>query len=112
MLAFFRPYSPEFVGWFRDFGQSTANYDANGHYARISPAFNAFSYDQATTRSTAARQPAHAGLPNGGVPGLHAGAAVPRCPGAATPAGRGRQRAVARRDGNLDCDPAIVPPGP
>ena len=48
VLGFFRPYSPEFVGWFRDFGQTTANYDANGHYARISPAFNAFNYDQAT----------------------------------------------------------------
>ena len=42
MLHFIRPYAPDLVGWFRDFGQSTANYDANGHFARIQPIFNAF----------------------------------------------------------------------
>ena len=35
VIDFLRPYSPDLVGWFRDFGQSAANYDANGHYARI-----------------------------------------------------------------------------
>ena len=42
VLEFIRPYTPDFTGWLRDFGQSTANYDANGHYARIQPIFNAF----------------------------------------------------------------------
>ena len=42
MLEFARPYIPELVGWFRDFGVGAANYDANGHYARIQPIFNAF----------------------------------------------------------------------
>ena len=34
VIDFLRPYSPDFIGWFRDFGQAAANYDANGHYAR------------------------------------------------------------------------------
>ena len=44
MLEFIRPYTPDFVGWLRDFGQGAANYDANGHYARIPPIANAFSF--------------------------------------------------------------------
>ena len=35
VLEFLRPYAPELVGWLRDFGQSAANYDANGHFARV-----------------------------------------------------------------------------
>ena len=42
VIDFLRPYSPDLVGWFRDFGQSAANYDANGHYARVMPIFGAF----------------------------------------------------------------------
>src|SRR5205085_12669041 len=41
VLEFIRPYIPELVGWFRDFGAGASNYDANGHYARIQPIFNA-----------------------------------------------------------------------
>ena len=44
VLEFIRPYTPELVGWFRDFGQGAANYDANGHFARIQPIFNAFPF--------------------------------------------------------------------
>ena len=44
VLEFIRPYTPDFVGWLRDFGQGAANYDANGHFARIQPIFNAFSF--------------------------------------------------------------------
>ena len=56
VLSFFRPYAPDLTGWFRDFGQSAANYDANGHYARIGANFNAFSYDQATNGVLTAQQ--------------------------------------------------------
>ena len=45
MLEFIRPYTPELIGWFHDFGQGTANYDANGHFARIQPIFNAFQFN-------------------------------------------------------------------
>ena len=46
VLEFIRPYIPELVGWFRDFGVGAANYDANGHYARIQPIFNAFQLEE------------------------------------------------------------------
>ena len=39
-----RPFTPELIGWIRDFGQGASNYDANGHYARIQPIFDAFSF--------------------------------------------------------------------
>ena len=44
VLEFARPYTPDFIGWVRDFGQGASNYDANGHYARIQPIFNAFQF--------------------------------------------------------------------
>src|SRR5205085_10139494 len=44
VLEFIRPYIPELVGWFRDFGAGAANYDAHGHYARIQPIFNALQF--------------------------------------------------------------------
>lgn len=46
VVDFLRPYTPELVGWLRGFGQSMANYDANGHYARALPMFGAFRYMQ------------------------------------------------------------------
>jgi phospholipid/cholesterol/gamma-HCH transport system substrate-binding protein len=41
-LAFFRPYTPELVGWFNDFGTSGI-VDANGGVGRIETTLNAFS---------------------------------------------------------------------
>jgi phospholipid/cholesterol/gamma-HCH transport system substrate-binding protein len=41
-LAFFRPYTPELVGWFDDFGHS-GYIDAMGGLGRISTSFNTFS---------------------------------------------------------------------
>src|SRR3954469_1554426 len=49
VLEFARPYLPELVGWLRDFGAGAANYDANGHYARIQPIFNAFQLNDVPT---------------------------------------------------------------
>jgi phospholipid/cholesterol/gamma-HCH transport system substrate-binding protein len=37
-----RPYSPELVGLARSLGQSTAYYDANGHYVRAAPTVPTF----------------------------------------------------------------------
>ncbi len=42
ILSFFRPYTPELVGWFDDFGHSGV-VDANGGIGRIGTTFNAFS---------------------------------------------------------------------
>ena len=42
-LAFFRPYTPELVGWFNDFGTSGI-VDANGGIGRIGTTVNTFSF--------------------------------------------------------------------
>ena len=70
------PTRPSFVGWLRDFGQGAANYDANGHYARIQPIFNAFSSRQpGRARCADARRPAPRRPSEGN---------LQRCPGAAS----------------------------
>jgi phospholipid/cholesterol/gamma-HCH transport system substrate-binding protein len=108
VLEFIRPYTPELTGWFHDFGQSTSNYDANGHFARIQPIFNAFQFTD---------------NPSGGVltpqsidnkfEGLQTGIAR-RCPGAASQ--RAEDNSAPYTDnGNLgpdDCDPSLALPGP
>ena len=60
VLEFARPYTPELVGWFRDFGQGAANYDANGHFARIQPIFNAFQFTDNPAGGRAHAGPARA----------------------------------------------------
>jgi phospholipid/cholesterol/gamma-HCH transport system substrate-binding protein len=44
VLSFIRPYAPDLVGFVRSFGSSAATYDANGHYARTVPVFDAFNF--------------------------------------------------------------------
>jgi phospholipid/cholesterol/gamma-HCH transport system substrate-binding protein len=57
VLEFIRPYIPELVGWFRDFGVGAANYDANGHYARVQPMFLPANYAGGTlTAATPAQK--------------------------------------------------------
>jgi len=108
VLEFARPYTPEFTGWLRDFGQGAANYDANGHFARIQPIFNTFQFTD---------------TPSGGVltpqgldkkfDGLQTNV-VKRCPGAASQ--RAEDNSAPYTDnGNLgpdDCDPSLALPGP
>ena len=43
---FLRPYAPDIAAWLTHFAQVPAYYDANGHYARVLPIFNGFSFDQ------------------------------------------------------------------
>jgi phospholipid/cholesterol/gamma-HCH transport system substrate-binding protein len=104
VIDFLRPYSPDLVGWFRDFGQSAANYDANGHYARVMPMFGIFRY--VANGSGGGLEPVP---PSQRLAGLTGGTAR-RCPGAAS---------QPRPDGSnpyapagFDCDPSNVPPGP
>ncbi len=103
---FFRPYTPELVGWFRDFGQGASNYDANGHYARIQPIFNTFNFTQSPAGGTLTPQ-----SPDNRLTGLQTGV-LRRCPGAASnPAADGS--APWRDDeGDLDCDQRLAVPGP
>jgi phospholipid/cholesterol/gamma-HCH transport system substrate-binding protein len=108
VLEFIRPYTPELTGWFHDFGQSTSNYDANGHFARIQPIFNAFMF---TDNPAGGVLTAH-GL-NQKFDGLQTGMNR-RCPGAASQ--RTEDNSAPYTDnGNLgpdDCDPSQVLPGP
>jgi phospholipid/cholesterol/gamma-HCH transport system substrate-binding protein len=104
VLQFIRPYAPDLIGWFRDFGQSTANYDANGHFARISPIVNAFQFTDTPAGGTlTALAPADRQV------GLQSGK-IRRCPGAATQAAADGSNPYAPE--GSDCDSSIVPPGP
>jgi phospholipid/cholesterol/gamma-HCH transport system substrate-binding protein len=106
VLEFARPYIPELVGWLRDFGAGAANYDANGHYARIQPIFNAFQlHDLPAGPDVLTPLPVNQRLA-----GLQT-QFMRRCPGGASqPPPDGS--APFRDGGNLDCDPNQVPPGP
>jgi len=106
VLEFIRPYTPEITGWLRDFGSSSANYDANGHFARIQPIFNAFQFTD---------NPAGGVLtpldPNQRFDGYITNQ-LRRCPGTASqipPDGSAPWRNVS---GTLDCDPSQTLPGP
>lgn len=108
VLEFVRPYIPELEGWFRDFGAGAANYDANGHFARIEPIFNAFSFTD---------NPAGGVLKPQGLDQKFAGLqtnVVKRCPGASSQ--RAADNSAPYTDnGNLgpdDCDPSLALPGP
>lgn len=105
VIDFLRPYSPDLVGWFRDFGQSAANYDANGHYARVMPIFGAFQFVQHSDGSSSLEPVS----PSQRLGGLTSGF-TRRCPGAAS---------QPRPDGSnpyapsgFDCNPNDVLPGP
>ncbi len=105
VLEFARPYTPELVGWFRDFGQSAANYDANGHFARIQPMFNAFQFTDNPAGGLLTPVP-----PSQRLDGVQNNIRR-RCPGASIqrPADGS---APFTEGGQLDCDPSQVPPGP
>jgi phospholipid/cholesterol/gamma-HCH transport system substrate-binding protein len=102
VIDFLRPYSPDLVGWFRDFGQSAANYDANGHYARVMPIFGAFQYQA----SDDTLQPVP---PSQRLAGLASGFDR-RCPGAASQPRPDGSNPFA--PGGFDCDSSDVLPGP
>jgi phospholipid/cholesterol/gamma-HCH transport system substrate-binding protein len=107
VLEFVRPYIPELVGWFRDFGAGAANYDANGHYARIQPIFNAFQL-----RETPVGGQTLVPLPvSQRLDGLQQ-FMLRRCPGTASQIPPDKSAPFRDSSGNLDCDPTQVPPGP
>ncbi len=102
VLDFIRPYTPDLAGWIRDFGQTTANYDANGHFARIQPIFNAFNFNN-----------------NVLVPSTEAARSLglvtkqfKRCPGAASQPNADGSAPFRDADNSIDCDPSQVVPGP
>jgi phospholipid/cholesterol/gamma-HCH transport system substrate-binding protein len=106
VLKFLRPYTPDLVGWLRDFGEGSANYDANGHFARIQPIFNAYSFDDNPAGATLTPIP-----PSQRLAGLQTGQ-VKRCPGTASQSPVDGSAPFRDIDGSLDCDPSLVLPGP
>ncbi|MGD1058030.1 MAG: MlaD family protein [Solirubrobacteraceae bacterium] len=100
ITAFFGPYAPDLAGTLRTFGQTTAYYDADGHYFRASPLLPDFKLGENNTLTPAS-------TPQAALEGLKSGQ-LRRCPGAATdPASDGSSPFV---DGELlSCDPSEVP---
>ena len=97
--SFIRPYTPDLVGWLRDFGQAASYYDANGHYARVSPVFDSF--------APGSDGRLHPTTPQQGLAGLQTGL-LRRCPGSASqPAIDGSSPFT--DNGALDCNPSQVP---
>ena len=104
VLDFARPYMPELTGWFRDFGQAGAGYDANGHFGRVQPLFNTFQFRDDPAGGLLVPQD-----PDNRLEGVQTGM-IRRCPGSASqPAADGSAPFL---DDGLDCDPTMVPPGP
>ena len=106
VIKFVRPYTPDLVGWLRDFGQGSSNYDANGHFARIQPIFNAYSFTDNPAGGTLTQI-----TPSQRLDGLQTGY-VRRCPGAASQPASDGSAPFRDIDGSLDCDPSLVLPGP
>ncbi|HEY6762862.1 MAG TPA: MlaD family protein [Baekduia sp.] len=82
VFSFARPYVPDIVSWVRGFGSAGATYDANGHYIRTVPIFNAFTFTDDADGGHLTPRPADERGTNPAVTtgNLH------RCPGASTPA--------------------------
>ena len=102
ITALWGPYSPDLVGLLRTFGQTASYYDANGHYARLSPVFPDFAYGGSSSNNL---------IPTSSqkvIEGLRTNQ-LRRCPGAATqPAADGSSPFV---DGELlTCDPTETLP--
>jgi phospholipid/cholesterol/gamma-HCH transport system substrate-binding protein len=106
VLKTFRPYTPDFIGWIRDFGQGASNYDANGHFARIQPIFNAYSFTPNASGGTLTPIP-----PSQRLDALQTHV-IKRCPGMASQAATDGSSPFRDFDGSLDCDPGLAPPGP
>jgi phospholipid/cholesterol/gamma-HCH transport system substrate-binding protein len=106
VLKFARPYAPDFIGWLRDFGQGAANYDANGHFARIQPIFNAYNFDDNPTGGILTPI-----TPDQRLAGYQTGV-FKRCPGTASQPPADGSAPWRDSDGSLDCDPKLSPPGP
>jgi phospholipid/cholesterol/gamma-HCH transport system substrate-binding protein len=98
VVEYARGYTPDLVGWLTKFGQVAAYYDANGHYARVSPVFGPTRFDRDEYRLEGVP-------PSERLTGFERGTR-PTCPGAAVqPAPDGSSPWPFR-----NCDPASGPP--
>ncbi len=96
VIDYGRAYTPDLAAWLTKFGAVAANYDANGHYARVFPMFNPATFANGVLTANDPSQR----LDQFERPNLN------RCPGgAAQPAPDGS--APRGIDG---CDPSTTPP--
>jgi phospholipid/cholesterol/gamma-HCH transport system substrate-binding protein len=99
ITAFFGPYAPDLSSTLRTFGQAGSYYDADGHYARLTPVFPSFKVGESNNLTPATPQEGLAALKSG---------QLRRCPGAAAhPAADGSAPFV--DNGLLSCDPLETP---
>jgi phospholipid/cholesterol/gamma-HCH transport system substrate-binding protein len=107
VLEYIRPYTPDFTGWLQKFAEVAANYDANGHYARIQPVFASFGYstDSSGTPTLTALPPSER------LNGYEFGHQR-RCPGMATQNSDGSAPFLDMGQLASSCDPANHLPGP
>jgi len=99
ITAFFGPYSPDLQGTLREFGQTDAYYDANGHYARVGAVFPDFTLDGKNNLTPASVSQALAPLKSG---------QLRRCPGGATPPAADGSSPFTDSE-LLSCDPSQTP---
>jgi phospholipid/cholesterol/gamma-HCH transport system substrate-binding protein len=110
-VAFLRAYTPELVSWFDDFSHS-GTLDANGGIGRISLTLNAFSPSLPDLPAELPDIFDDAGPIN--VQDQFAGITLDqrsKCPGA-NERNPGDNSTPFTENGELDCDPTQVPPGP
>lgn len=100
VLQFLRPYTPEITSWFSRFGQIAANYDANGHYVRVSMQSGLFENTPAGLTPSNDRSLSQ-----------YSRTGTARCPGAGAQPGSDASNPFTE-GGTLDCDPSIQLPGP
>jgi phospholipid/cholesterol/gamma-HCH transport system substrate-binding protein len=100
VTAFFGPYAPDLQGAVRDLGASAGYYDADGHYARVSPVFDNFKLGAGNTLTPA--------TPPQGLQGLQS-RQLRRCPGSGATPPPADGSAPFTDNGQLGCDPTQVP---
>jgi len=99
ITAFLGPYAPDLSGTLRTFGQTSAYYDADGHYVRVNPVLPDFKLGAKNNLTPTSPQQALEGLKTG---------QLRRCPGAATQPAADRSSPFT--DGELlSCDPTETP---
>lgn len=106
IFGFIRPYTPDLVAWLRSFAGAMAPYDANGHYVRSMPVFDAFEFVDDGAGGHLEFKPK---AQRGASPNLSTGN-LRRCPGSAsTPPADGSAPFVDTGElANPDCDPSQV----
>lgn len=98
ITAFFGPYAPDLAGTLRTFGQAGSYYDANGHYARLSPVTPSFKLGANNTLTPASQAQAYEALKSG---------QLRRCPGGATQPAADKSSPFA--GAGLSCEPGATP---